>query len=189
MDLVRRTLERYIDLSDAEWEQLLPHWQQAAFAKGEHLTRIGEVEDRFGIVATGVQRLYHEYDGVEHCVGFSYDGSWTGVYDSFVTGRPSRFALQAVTDTTVHFIRKAAMEEAYRTVPVMERFGRLILEELLVGRATREIEQIAMSAEDRYRRLVERSPHLLQLVAQKDIASYLRMTPETFSRLRARVRS
>jgi CRP-like cAMP-binding protein len=70
----------------------------------------------------------------------------------------------------------------------MERFGRLILEELVVARATREIEQLSLSAEERYRRLLARSPHLLQLVPQKDIASYLRMTPETFSRLRARVR-
>ena len=69
---------------------------------------------------------------------------------------------------------------------VMDRFGRLILEELIQGRATREIEQLSLSAEERYDRLVKRSPHLLQLVPQKDIASYLRMKPETFSRLRAR---
>ena len=55
-----------------------------------------------------------------------------------------------------------------------------------MGRATREMEQIALSAEERYHRFMERSPQLLQLVAQKDLASYLRMTPETFSRLRAK---
>jgi CRP-like cAMP-binding protein len=66
----------------------------------------------------------------------------------------------------------------------MERFGRLIPEELLVGRACREMEQLSLSAEERYDRLLQRSPQLLQLVPQKDIASYLRMTPETFSRLR-----
>ena len=68
----------------------------------------------------------------------------------------------------------------------MERFGRLILEELLVGRAAREIELLSLDAEERYDRLFKRSPHLLQLVPQKDIASYLRMKPETFSRLRGR---
>ena len=70
----------------------------------------------------------------------------------------------------------------------MDRWGRLMLEEVVQGRATREIELLTLSAEERYRRLLQRSPHLLQLVAQKDIASYLRMTPETFSRLRAKVR-
>jgi CRP-like cAMP-binding protein len=70
----------------------------------------------------------------------------------------------------------------------MDRWGRLILEEVVQGRATREIELLTLSAEERYRRLLQRSPHLLQLVLQKDIASYLRMTPETFSRLRAKVR-
>ena len=56
----------------------------------------------------------------------------------------------------------------------------------MVGRATREIAQLSLTAEERFDRLVKRSPKLLQLVPQKDIASYLRMTPETFSRLRAR---
>jgi CRP-like cAMP-binding protein len=52
----------------------------------------------------------------------------------------------------------------------------------------REIEFLTLDAEQRYRALLDRSPHLLQLISQKDIASYLRMTPETFSRLRSRVR-
>ncbi|MDQ3101645.1 MAG: hypothetical protein M3R08_09690 [Bacteroidota bacterium] len=84
-------------------------------------------------------------------------------------------------------IRHTDLQELYAQFPIMERFGRLILEELIRGRATREIELLTLSAEERYRKLLDRSPHLLQLVSQKDIASYLRMTPETFSRLRARV--
>ena len=53
--------------------------------------------------------------------------------------------------------------------------------------AQREIEILSLSAEDRFRKVMDRSAHLLQLVSQKDIASYLGMTPETFSRIRAKV--
>ena len=63
----------------------------------------------------------------------------------------------------------------------------MILEELLTMRATREIEMMSFSSEERFKKLMERSKHLLQLVPQKHIASYLRMTPETFSRLRGKV--
>lgn len=66
----------------------------------------------------------------------------------------------------------------------MERFGRLIMEEVLVGRGIREEELLGLDTGERYRRLLARSPHLLQLVPQKDIASHLRMSAETFSRLR-----
>jgi CRP-like cAMP-binding protein len=105
-----------------------------------------------------------------------------------VSQRPGRFHVRAVTDSVLWGIERADLYRLYDRIPAMERFGRLILEELIAGRATREIEQLALSAEERYRRLLKRSPQLLQLVAQKDIASYLGMTPETFSRLRAKVR-
>lgn len=186
--LVRHTIERYVRLSDEEWSVIGTYWHEHVFAKGGMVSVAGRVEPRFYIVKEGVQRLYFVHEGVEHCLGFSYGGSWSGDYDSFVRRAPGRFQVQAVTDSVLVGIAHADLLRSYERFPAMERFGRSILEELLVGRATREIELIALSAEERYRRLLARSPHLLQLVPQKDIASYLRMTPETFSRLRAKVR-
>lgn len=187
-DLVRRTIARYAPLTAAEWEQVRPYWRERSFATGALVTRPGEVEHWFSIVQEGVQRLYIPHDGEEVCVGFAYGHSWSGVFDSFVTRRPSRFGVQAVTDSVLLSIHHDDLRDLRERIPALERFGRLILEELVVGRATREIEQLTLTAEERYRALLERSPHLLQLVPQKDIAGYLRMTPETFSRLRAKVR-
>jgi len=187
MSLVRRTIERYVKLSDAEWEEVSPCWVPFHFPKGAFVSEAGRIEKRSYIVEQGVQRLYFEHDGNEHCLGFSYDHSWSGDFDSFVSQRPGRFQVQAVSDSVLVGIDRVDLVRLFDRVPAMDRWGRLILEELIQGRATREIEQLTLSAEERYRRILERSPHLLQLVAQKDIASYLRMTPETFSRLRAKV--
>lgn len=186
MELVRRTIQRYVPLTEAEWARIAPCWQEHAFTRGAHICAVGQVEQRFYIVQSGVQRLSFPHDGQDICVGFAYDGSWSGEYMSFVTRKPARFDVVAMTDSVLLGIGYDDLQHLYRESPVMERFGRLILEELLTGRATREIEQLALSAEERYDRLVARSPQLLQLVPQKDIASYLRMTPETFSRLRKR---
>lgn len=187
MSLVRRTIERYVKLTDAEWEEVAPCWSTYHFPKGAFISEVGRVEKRFYIVEEGVQRMYFEHDGNEYCLGFSYDHSWSGDFDSFVSQRPGRFQVQAVSDTILVGIERSDLARLYDRIPAMDRWGRLILEELVQGRATREIEQLTLSAEERYRRILKRSPHLLQLVAQKDIASYLRMTPETFSRLRAKV--
>jgi len=186
MELVRRTIERYVRLTDGDWSRIGPCWTEHAFSKGAIISSVGEVEQRFYIVRTGVQRMSFPHDGEDICVGFSYDGSWSGAFDSFVTRKPGRFEVRALTDSVLLGIAHEDLQKLYDELPVMARFGRLILEELLVGRATREIEQLSLSAEERYDRLVARSPKLLQLVPQKDIASYLRMKPETFSRLRAR---
>lgn len=184
MELVRRTIERYVPLTDAEWARIAPCWREYAFSKGASVCAVGQVEQRFYIVRSGVQRLSFPHDGQDVCVGFGYDGSWSGEYASFISRKPARFDVVAMTDSVLLGINHDDLQRLYKDAPVMERFGRLIVEELLLGRATREIEQMSLSAEDRYDRLLARSPHLLQLVPQKDIASYLRMTPETFSRLR-----
>jgi len=187
MDLVRSTIERYVPLKDREWERIRGCWKDRSFPKGSFISRAGEVEHSFYIVRSGVQRLFFEHEGNSICLGFSYDHSWSGDFESFLQQKPGRLNVQAITDSELVGIGHEDLLALYDAVPAMDRFGRLILEELLVGRATREIEQTALSAEERYRKLVQRSPHLLQLVPQKDIASYLRMTPETFSRLRAKV--
>ncbi|MBK7945041.1 MAG: Crp/Fnr family transcriptional regulator [Flavobacteriales bacterium] len=186
MDLVRRTIERYVNLTDADWTRIGPCWREYAFSKGTQVCAVGQVEQRFYIVQQGVQRLSFPHDGQDVCVGFSYDGSWCGEYASFISRKPARFEVLAMTDTVLLGIGYDDLQRLYKELPAMERFGRLIVEELLQGRATREIEMMSLSAEERYDRLHARSPHLLQLVPQKDIASYLRMTPETFSRLRKR---
>lgn len=188
MQLVRDSIERYVKLTDVEWAEVAACWQRHSFPKGSLVSEAGRVERRAYIVEEGVQRIYVEHDGNEHCLGFAYGNSWSGDYDSFIGQRPGRFQVQAITDSVLLGIEHADLQRLYDRIPAMDRWGRLILEEVMQGRATREIELLTLSAEERYRRLLKRSPHLLQLVLQKDIASYLRMTPETFSRLRARVR-
>lgn len=188
MDLVRRTLQRYIEPTDPEWLRILPCWKEFRFPRRSSICAAGKVENHFYIVREGVQRLSFAHDGEDICVGFSYAGSWSGEYASFVTRKPARFDVVAMTDSILLGITHEDLQQLYHELPVMERFGRLILEEVLVGRGVREVELLSLTAEERYRRLVARSPHLLQLVPQKDIASYLRMTPETFSRLRRTAR-
>lgn len=189
MTLVRRIIERYVPLSDEDWQVVASCWKVHHFAKGEFVSKAGAVETTFYIVESGVQRLYFEHDGMEQCLGFSYGNSWSGDFDSFVGQHPGRFQVQAVTDSVLQGISHADLQQLFDRIPAMDRWGRLILEELVKGRATREVELLTLDAQERYGRLLERSPQLLQLVAQKDIASYLRMTPETFSRMRRGIKT
>lgn len=186
MELVRKTIGRYVEPTGPEWAQILPCWRAFAFNRGATITAARRVEQYFYIVDQGVQRLSFPHDGTDVCVGFSYNGSCTGDYTSFVSRSAARFDVVALTDSVLVGISYSDLQRLFQALKVMERFGRLILEELLAGRATREVEQLSLSAGERYDRLVQRSPQLLRIVPQKDIASYLRMTPETFSRLRCR---
>lgn len=182
--ILKNAYTRYVDLDDASWQHVLSRWQKVDFKKGEFLIEQGQVEPYFYVVVSGVQRLFFDGAHEEHTLGFSYDGSWSGGFASFISGLPSDFSVEALSDSQLWRIAREDYFNLYQEVPVLERWGRLILEELLMQRSIREQEMMSLSAEDRYKKLLERSRHLLQLVPQKHIASYLKMTPETFSRLR-----
>jgi len=118
MDLVRSTIHRYVTLSDAEWQRIAPLWHERAFSKGAYICATGEVEEWFYIVKSGVQRLSFFHDGNDVCVGFAYDGSWCGEYASFVSRKPARFDVKAVTDTVLIGIRHDDPDAAKRPLIV-----------------------------------------------------------------------
>ena len=71
----------------------------------------------------------------------------------------------------------------------MERHWRQMTEQALLGRIEREIDLVTNSPKERINRLLQRSPHIFQLFPHKYIASYLRMTPETLSRMLRQMKS
>ncbi|MDQ3101646.1 MAG: hypothetical protein M3R08_09695 [Bacteroidota bacterium] len=88
MELVSRTIQRYVHLKDAERKAISAGWLERSFMKGSLISNPGTVEQWFYIVKEGVQRMYYESDGNDHCLGFSYDHSWSGDFDSFVPKDP-----------------------------------------------------------------------------------------------------
>jgi len=187
MSTLRSSFESYVSLTDEVWAEMEPLWKPASFPKNAIITAEGAVESHFYWVIEGVQSLYYPTPGGNDMVlGFTYTGNFSGVYDSFVTRRPALCFLQAVTASKVLAISFADMQSLFDKYHSVERFGRLFIESILFGRGIREVELTTLSAEERFARFMKRSPQPLQQVPQKLLASYLNMTPETFSRLRKR---
>lgn len=185
---LRAGFTRYVALSEAEWADIHPRWHLCRFQKDTLMTLPQTVEDRFYFVLSGVQRLYYlTPEGSEVVLGFTFQGNFSGVYDSFVQQAPSQCYLQALTNSELLSIRFADMSALFDAHPAMERWGRLFVQDILFGRVQREVELTTRTAEERYRAFIRRSPDPLRQIPQRHLASYLNMTPETYSRLRASV--
>lgn len=161
-------------------------WHHKTFKKGEFITEAGNRERYFYLMLGGVQMLYLiDAKGEKVVLGFTFSGEFSGVYDSLMTNKPADYFLEALTDTECLRISSEDYKALFEDYTAFDRWGRLFIQRILLGRVSREVELLTKSAEERFVAFMRRCPPALRDVPQKYIASYLNMKPETFSRLRA----
>ncbi len=120
----------------------------------------------------------------EQCMRFGYAGEIVAAVDNLILDEPSRYGMRALRRTSLLVIGLEDYRSFLRSGSVGSRTWEATLEWLLSGYMEREIDLLTPSPEERYRRVLARSPRLFQEVPAKYIANYLRMTPETLSRLK-----
>ncbi|MFT5921931.1 MAG: CRP-like cAMP-binding protein [Flavobacteriales bacterium] len=100
-----------------------------------------QIERKFYVVISGVQTIYFiDRNGNKVVIAFSFDGSYSGVYESFTDGAPSGYFLEALTDNSLYYIELADCEQLFTSFNGFNKWGRIVNGELLRGRVMREIE-------------------------------------------------
>ena len=161
-------------------------WEEVEYERSRFITEAGKVERYLYVVISGIQTIYLlTKNGEKKVIGFSFDGSFSGVYDSYLHEAPSHYFLEALTPSRLLRMKKSDYDSLFEKYPDFDRWGRIAHQELLLGRVRREVELFTMTAKERYDAFMQRCPAPLTKIPQKYLASYLNMTPETFSRLRA----
>lgn len=175
-------------LEDEVLDEYLSHWKPFEARKKSLLTRAGEVERYMYFVLEGIQKSYRLKDGKMHVIAFTYAPSISGIPGSFFTQQPSLYFLENLTDSKFLRISKEQHEALMAKHRSIETLFRKATELVLAGIINRYYELMAHDIETRFKVFVQRSPHLLQMVPQKDLASYLRIDPTNFSKLMGTVR-
>jgi CRP-like cAMP-binding protein len=157
---------------------------EKVLSKGDYLIREGEIEKNLYYIQQGAVKVFYlnEYD--EHIIRLGYDSSILNSLSSFIKEQPSELYIEAIKKTTVLVLSK---QEFYNYVNHNEEsLNNYIsfLENLITQQIDRELDLLVSSPVERLNRVIKRSPHLFQHIPLKYIASYLRMTPETVSRIR-----
>lgn len=152
--------------------------------KGHLLVKEGDIEQNLYYVRSGALRVYLLRDDEEMTIRFGYEGSFINSLASFLNHTASEFYIEAIRKTTIQIIPKESLQSiVYNDVQSMEAYIKLI-EGLVTQQIEREIDLLTSSPNERLKRVLARSPNLFQQIPLKYIASYLRMSPETLSRIR-----
>jgi len=107
--------------------------------------------------------------------------------ESFLARVPAEQNFEALEKSSIVVLTRAVLNRGYDEDHAIERFGRLMLEEALIGSQRRASRLLTLQPEDRYRLFVETRPEVARRVPQYLIASYLGLTPESLSRIRRRI--
>jgi CRP-like cAMP-binding protein len=101
-----------------------------------------------------------------------------------LTGTPSLYSIDAMEDSEVLLLDNTSNEILYERVPKFERYFRILIQNAFIATQRRILSTISKTAEERYLEFLEKYPTLEQRVPQRQIASYLGITPESLSRIR-----
>ena len=148
------------------------------------LKTAGSIDTNIYFIEEGSLRVFVIDEDEERTIRFGYQNNILVSLDSFLTEKPSEFVIQAIKKTRVKVIpKKGFMEFLYQDENHLKLWVK-ILEDLVIQQIEREKDLLTASPKERFERVLKRSPILFQEISNRHIANYLRMTPETLSRLK-----
>lgn len=184
-DRILKNVSRFIRLSPEQVEIFTAGIKIKQLRRRQYLLQPGDVSRYECFVTEGCLRQYYIDDkGVEHTLMFGFEDYWIGDMYSFLTGKPSRYNVEAIEDSTLLLIEKQRLEQLYDEIPELNRFYRILLQNAYIAMSDRISQTLTMTAEERYHAFLHRYPQAEQRLSLKHIASYLGITPESLSRIR-----
>ena len=179
-------IEALINLNESEKEYFISLLKFKRVRKRQYVLQIGDVCRYETFIIKGCLRSYFVDEGdVEHVVMFGIENSWIGDGLSLSTGLPSSINIDALEESEVFQIDKVSLEELYKRIPAFERFFRIKFQQAFIAEQQRVICNFTKSAQDRYLTFLERFPNLEQRISQRQIASFLGITPQFLSQVRS----
>ncbi|MCU0322712.1 MAG: cyclic nucleotide-binding domain-containing protein [Chitinophagaceae bacterium] len=176
-------------LSNDEWNDFASIWQIQEAKRKTILTAASETEKYLYFIVEGVQRAFYVGENnQEATIVFTYPFSFSGVADSFLTQTPSLYHFETLTKSTYLKTSYQQIAQLMNKYHNFERVIRIATSYSLKGVLERQIELQCFSAEERFKALLHRSPHVLRLIPHKYLASYLGMDATNFSKLLGSVR-
>ena len=165
------------------WDAFANCWEPFSAPRKEILTLAGEPERYLYFVTEGVQRVYFvDAAGREATLVFTYAPSFGGVLDALLQREPSRYFYETLTPSEFFRLPADELFALMKKYPDLETLMRKGVTGALAGVLERLAEVQSFSSEERFRSLLKRSPHILQLVPHKYLANYLGIDPTNFSK-------
>jgi len=186
LDLILKNISKHILLSPKEETYFISLLKEKVVAKKSFLLMEGESCKTINFVNTGILRAYYNHDGKESTIMFAIEDWWITDMFCFINQQPAMLNIVSIEESSIFTLSKENLEKLYFEVPKFERFFRIIFQNAYIREQLRVIQNLSQTAEQRYHNFQSKYPKVIEKVTQKQIASYLGITPEFLSTIRAK---
>jgi len=188
MQELNQYIKSYFPVPPADLEEIARQFKPVELRKDAFFLKEEQYCDRMAFVRSGLLRVYrYAPDGKEVTQWISTQGYFITDLASFVFDTPGRWNIQALSDCELFCINRKAYQGLSATVPKWAELDKLFIARCFIMLEERIFSHLHLSAEARYQKLMADSPELFNLVPLQYLASMMGMTPETLSRIRAKM--
>ncbi|MCU0389676.1 MAG: Crp/Fnr family transcriptional regulator [Thermoflexibacter sp.] len=179
-------IHHFVQPSPVQMSTFIDLLEVEQFSKNEYLLHAGEVCNKMYFINQGIIRHFYVNQGIEGTVWFSFANDLVTEVMSFIEQKPSFHNIITITDVELLSITHEKLQMLYQADPIWERFGRLSTERYLIGQIERGYSLLFKSGKEKYEDFISKSPEILQNIPLHQIASYIGVSFETLSRIRAK---
>jgi CRP-like cAMP-binding protein len=188
MNLILENIAKHVSLTPEEQALFLSKTETHTYKTKTILLSAGEVCKHSYFVNSGILRSFNINDNiVEHVLSFACEGWWMSDMYSFFSQKPGQLFIEVLEDAEIVSLSKENQEQLYHDIPKLERFFRILIENSLVANQQRLMDNLSLPAEERFEKFTKKYGTLVHKVPQKQIASFIGVTPEFFSKMKARL--
>ncbi len=185
MEQIKQVISTMIHIQEEEMKDFLSQCFIKNFKKQEIMGLVDAIPNEIFFINKGILRvIVTDREGMEHTVHFALENQFIADYSSFILKQPAIYTLQALEDTEVVVLPRAAIEWGYKTLKEGEKLGRLVAEYYFIYQDHRIKNIYSRTAKERYDSITEVFPNIHNRVPQHMIASYLGITSVHLSRLK-----
>jgi len=180
-------IQKNITLTPEEIAHFKKLLKEENYSKREYILREGDRCDYIYFVNKGILRAFYvNKEGKDSTVMFAIQDWWITDMHCFLNQLPAMVHIQAVAETSVLKLSKTNLDRLYKEIPKFEKLFRIFMEKAYCREQLRVIQNLSSPAKERYHAFIEKYPQIVQQVPQKQIASYLGITPEFLSHIRTK---
>lgn len=184
-DLILKNIARHISLDQEEADCFTSFLKYRKISKKECILKGEEICKYINFVHSGTLRAYYlDKAGKESTIMFAVTDWWITDMFCFINQQPAMLTVEAVEESIIFQLSKDNLDQLYLKIPKFERFFRIIFQNAYIREQLRTIQNLSLSAEQRYNIFLNKYPQVVKQVTQKQIASYLGITPEFLSMIR-----